>query len=241
MKRLSVFLCAMVLVLGIVGTSNAALWDRGGGLIYDDALNITWMQDANYAKTSGYDEDGKMTWDVAVAWADGLAYYDSVRDVTWTDWRQPTTVDGPAVYGVDGTTTAGFNITTSEMGYMYYVNLGNLGYYDKAGNFQPGYGLNNTGPFNNLQNSNLNLDLYWSGTEYSTNPDNAWCFGFRYGTQYDGVTKDSNYYAWAVRDGDVAPVPVPGAIWLLSSGLIALADFRFKIQKRHNKRNSSQR
>src|SRR5690348_16271500 len=29
--------------------SNAALINRGGGLIYDTALNITWLSKANYA------------------------------------------------------------------------------------------------------------------------------------------------------------------------------------------------
>ena len=32
--------------------SQAALYDRGNGLIYDDVLDITWLQDANYAKTT---------------------------------------------------------------------------------------------------------------------------------------------------------------------------------------------
>lgn len=32
------------------GGAQAALIDRGGGMIYDDVLNITWLQDANYAK-----------------------------------------------------------------------------------------------------------------------------------------------------------------------------------------------
>jgi len=27
----------------------AELYDRGNGLIYDDVLNVTWLQDANYA------------------------------------------------------------------------------------------------------------------------------------------------------------------------------------------------
>ena len=41
--------------LALVGLSlitlsaNAALYDRGNGLIYDDVLDITWLQDANYA------------------------------------------------------------------------------------------------------------------------------------------------------------------------------------------------
>ena len=66
MKRLSVFL-AMILVFGVAGTVNAELHDRGGGLIYDDVLNITWLQDANYGAGSIYDNgdsitDGRMTW-----------------------------------------------------------------------------------------------------------------------------------------------------------------------------------
>ena len=48
-----------------IGSAQAELFDRGGGLIYDDAQNITWLQDANYAKTSGYDSDGKMTFSEA--------------------------------------------------------------------------------------------------------------------------------------------------------------------------------
>jgi hypothetical protein len=94
MKKLIVILC--VLFFGIAGTANATLLDRGGGLIYDDVLDITWLQDANYAQTSGYDADGMMTWYDAIVWAEKLEYYDSVREVTGTDWRLPQTlpVDG---------------------------------------------------------------------------------------------------------------------------------------------------
>ena len=49
------------------GAAQAALNDRGGGLLYDDVLNVTWLQDANYAKTSGYDADGRMNWTAATA------------------------------------------------------------------------------------------------------------------------------------------------------------------------------
>jgi hypothetical protein len=74
----------LVVVLGFCGNADAKLWDRGGGLIYDDVLNITWLQDANYAQTSGYDADGRMMWDQAMDWAANLVYggYD--------DWRLPT-------------------------------------------------------------------------------------------------------------------------------------------------------
>jgi hypothetical protein len=41
----------------------AALYDRGSGLIYDDILNVTWMQDAAYHVTSNapnVDANGKV-------------------------------------------------------------------------------------------------------------------------------------------------------------------------------------
>jgi len=41
---------------------------------------------------------------------------------------------------------------------------------------------------------------YWSGTEYSANPDNAWNFNFNNGNQNNN-NKDNNNYAWAVRPG----------------------------------------
>lgn len=40
----------------------AGLIDRGNGLLYEDVLDITCLQDANYAQTSGYDDDGYMYW-----------------------------------------------------------------------------------------------------------------------------------------------------------------------------------
>jgi hypothetical protein len=42
-----------VLALGLTAAA-AALVDRGGGLIYDTTLDITWLSDANYAETDLY-------------------------------------------------------------------------------------------------------------------------------------------------------------------------------------------
>ncbi len=72
LKKLS---AVLALVFGLVGTSNAELWDRGGGLIYDDVLDITWLQDANYAATKtfgvpGIEANGVMSWYTANDWID---------------------------------------------------------------------------------------------------------------------------------------------------------------------------
>ena len=138
----------MVAVMGLAGNASATLFDRGGGLIYDDVLNITWLQDANYAQTSGFDADGLMNWDNAKAWAAGLSYFDSVRNVTWTDWRLPyasviagqggsvprfTTLPefSPACSGLPGGEVA---CRDNEMGYMYYYDLGGTVLQNKTGN-----------------------------------------------------------------------------------------------------------
>ncbi|MEQ1637543.1 MAG: hypothetical protein ABL903_12705 [Methylococcales bacterium] len=46
----------LLLLLALNGTAEANLIDRGNGMIF----NITWLADANYAKTLGYDADGAM-------------------------------------------------------------------------------------------------------------------------------------------------------------------------------------
>lgn len=218
MKRNWILLFAVVMVLCLSGAAEATLFDRGNGLIYDDHLDITWLQDANI--------NGQMTWDAAVAWADTLVYegYD--------DWRLPTTVDGIWELGYDGTTTAGYNITTSEMGYMFYENLGNLGKYDTNGTLQSGSGLTNVDfidgttaeirSFENLQAIN-----YWSGTQYAANPENAWYFRPYNGSLSQCDKEDNTFYAWAVRPGDVSAVhtPIPGTVLLLVSGLVGLGAF----------------
>jgi len=36
------------------------------------------------------------------------------------------------------------------------------------------------------------------------------------------ISKGNNFYVWAVRDGDVAAVPLPGAAWLFGSALMGV-------------------
>ncbi|PIQ12851.1 MAG: hypothetical protein COW07_02885 [Hydrogenophilales bacterium CG12_big_fil_rev_8_21_14_0_65_61_21] len=63
--------------------AQATLINRGGGMIYDTDIDITWLADANYAMTSGYDADGLMNWAAANAWAAGLVYGG------YENWRLP--------------------------------------------------------------------------------------------------------------------------------------------------------
>lgn len=219
MKRIFTLLIAIAMVVGFSAQAYATLILRGtdtlgNRLIYDDDLNITW-----YDYTTSLE-----TWQNQVNWASALTVI--FGGTIYDDWRLPSTVDGPWVWGYDGTTTGGYNITSNEMGHLFYTELGNLGLYATDGtNPQPGYGLTNTGYFLNLLPT-----IYWSGTEYSADPVpvNAWVFLFADGFQGAGL-KDYNFYcALAVRSGDVSAVPEPSTLLLLGSGILGFGFFARK-------------
>ncbi len=213
------------LLLGLSGqTAKAALYDRGSGLIYDDVLNITWLKDANYAKTSGFDGDGQMDWNTANAWAGNLVYHDSVRNIDYSDWRLPTVParcnSGPSCVGNQ------IDPSDSELAYMYSVNLGNTSQLDNDGNPNPGWSNPPNASFQDAANGNAansftNLESYgyWTEREWTGNPDTAWFFNPAFGNQLTEYKIDE-FHGWAVRAGDVTSVPLPGAIWLFGSALI---------------------
>ncbi|NOT84216.1 MAG: DUF1566 domain-containing protein [Methylococcaceae bacterium] len=189
-----------LLLLAISSTAEANLIDRGNGMIYDQDLNVTWLADVNYAKTSGYDADGAMDWQTANTWAADLTYGG------YSDWRLPTTL----------TYNNGYNQISQELGHMFYTELG-------ANSMAPiatRHNAANYGLFSNIQDY-----LYWSGTEYG-DPNFAWYFGYPSGGYYPTSKSGQFYYAWAVRDGDVAVVPILPAVWLLGSGLLGLLSWK---------------
>jgi hypothetical protein len=227
------------------GVSQAALHDRGGGLVYDDVLDLTWLADANYARTSGYDADGLMTWPEAVAWAAQLSYDHVVNGVTvatYGDWRLPTVPGGGAVndafaysgtdYGLNVRTVGEDGTVYSELAYMYYVNLGFKAYYSAAGTYQGDYGIFGNGTTGGEQEGvgpngvivNLQSDAYWTGTVHALNPATilAWRFYTSHGGQ-DYSFQNLGFYAWAVRSGDVAAIPEPAPAVLFGVGLAGLA------------------
>jgi len=186
--------------------AQATLLDRdlnGDGVTdayFDTDLGITWLRDANYAKTSGYSADGKMNWDTATKWASELVFGG------YSDWRLPST---------DGSTCDAINAglapycSSSEMGHLWTEELGN-----SAGSVVSIGGLQNLKGFS-----------YWSGSEHPDNPG----FGLSYDLLFAGAFGYNKFFemrAMAVRRGDVAastvPEPDTGLLALVALGGLAL-------------------
>jgi hypothetical protein len=218
------------LALGLAATAHATLIDRGGGLIYDSDLDVTWLADANYAETSGFDADGAMTWADAMTWVGNLSYGG------FTDWRLPLTPQSDPACSIhfgDGNgalgTGVGNNCTGGEMGHLY-TELGGVSPASITAVHDADYDL-----FQNIQSNNN----YWSGSEHALNTAAAFAYLFASGSGGDSQTvsfKSNSFHAWAVRDGDVLPEPAAG--WLF--GLFVLGFVRgnrtFKLRSRPDAR-----
>lgn len=242
--RIALIASATLVTSLVSGGAHAALQGRDldgnattAEAYYDTVLDITWLKDANYGAGSSYDDDwysstttdGLMNWYNANDWATSLSLHDAVNNVTYDNWRLPTVspVNGTSFVNTssfDGSTDVGFNIASpnSELGYMFYVNLGNPSAITQTGLYG-GCGtsplcLQNIGPFTNLYPG-----IYWSGTAKNNNfySYQAYGSGFNNGEQYPFTTA-YGHYAWAVSSGDVgvAVVPEPETYAMLLAGLV---------------------
>jgi hypothetical protein len=149
-----------------------------------------------------------MTWTEAVAWADQLNF------AGYSDWRLPKTLLPDATCEVDQ--RVGYGCSGSELGHLYHVEFGAVGDSSALDSGDPDLAL-----FINLQS-----DSYWSATSTTLKGgcgscDYAYKFELHHGKQ-DIEDVPSDLHAIAVRDGDVSPVPLPAAVWLLLSGLGAM-------------------
>ena len=155
MRKIFVYLITVMLVLGHAISAHAAFIDLGGGMIYDDVLDITWLADANYAQTSGYDLDGLMTWEQANTWTTNLIYGGIAG------WRLPTFDDSnPRPTSATSLNEIGSLLSALTNG-QFNLSL-------------PGYSPEDILPFYNLPHliNSANREVYWTGLV--TTPGNAW-------------------------------------------------------------------
>ena len=211
MKRKWIFGLAATVLLTFSGAANGALINIGSAtydgsvynLFYEDDQNLVWL---DYTHSQAL-------WGPQNTWASTLGSNLTVElkegyssTINWnTGWRLPIAGDAPVNWSYD---------TSSEMGYLNYVSLGN-----PAGGLPP-YDLS---PFVELGDYD-----YWLGT--AAPASQAWIYGFNPGLLYKD-NQSAFYWGLAVHPGTVSAVPIPGAVWLLGSGLICLVGLTRKFKK----------
>jgi hypothetical protein len=232
-KQYASHIWAGLVVIGLSGPANAALVDRGGGLIYDNDLDITWLKDANYAYTSGSKGNfGYMTWSEAIDWVGNLSFFDTATGQNITDWRLPTTEvpDASCSYA----DSIGWPCSGSEMGHLFNEELG------------AGTAGDPNSPIHQVFQHVDSTNSYWSSTMCQS-MYNDMAYAYNFGGGYQGCNLISSGYglAWAVHDGDVGAsnllpienensVPEPSAGQLIGIALATLTlcgRYRNRIRK----------
>ena len=205
-----VVIMGMVLAVSIQAHADLNLLGQGTSthgtynLIYDTDLDVTW-----------YDYSSFEPWETQLDWAANLSV--TFGSNTYTEWRLPTALNQ------DGSDPCiGYNCTDSEMGHLFYIELGNEGFVDTYGH-KTGCGndwyppcLTNTGNFQNFQ-----VVDYFSSTESSE--ESAIIFGLSGGSQ-NAHPKANSYGAIAVMDGmtvtAVAPEPISTTLFIVGGTLL---------------------
>jgi hypothetical protein len=203
---------------------------NGQNLVYDSGNNTTWTQDANLLGTweGAYQSTSYTNIVTAIINASGGVIHDTPNgydngtyNLTAADFGSGGTVDwwaGQALvhylntqnYGgssqwalpTQPDQNYGYNITNSQLGELYYNELNALAYPGTNGS---SYGILHDGSYNTSGNAgpfaNAQTYAYWSGTEYASNPNNAWNFNTNNGNQNNN-NKNNQIYAWAVSPGE---------------------------------------
>ena len=203
----------------------------GGLVVYDTDLDVTWLGNMRLAATNTFglptgspsnthsvdviSSGGYMNWYTAQAWVDGM---NAENYLGIDNWRLPISIQPDASCSSQSSFgSAGTNCIHSEMGHLFYLELGG----------EPSTSIFTTGNPAELEKFEyFSSGGYWTGTDIvETAPFvGAYDFYFTDGGQ-GGTTKNAIRFSTAVADGNPAGlvVPVPATLWLLGSGLFALA------------------
>lgn len=220
-KKTLTALTTGMLLFGMASMAEASLTVIGSATYNGADYNLVWEDDnqGNSLVWLDYTNEN-LFWNNQMAWASGLDNQltyniDPQYSVSWTNesWRLPSTADNPK---------SGWNLTNSEMGYLYYIEFG----LEEKTNVDP----TNAFPFENLNNSGSG---YWTNTEAGTYNGYLLAAAFRFEDGYQGIGFQDYFdvQGLAVREANVTTsttpaVPAPASVLLFSAGLMGLAGLK---------------
>jgi hypothetical protein len=201
---------------------------RNAETFYDEALDVTWLVDANLAATERFGLEnaeigasGSMTYRAAERWVKRM---NERRYLGRDDWTLPATPDEDDTCERRHAHTFGFGC---RRGALSGLNTRALAWPATAVPLPPGP----VGPFRNLQPY-----LYWSGSRntHHTDHENGYTT-FSFDNGFQGANVDANrIYALPMAEGDVAKAPgldeagrrrlSSATVYDAAAGLAGLAD-----------------
>ncbi len=196
--------------------SYATLFDRGNSLIYDDVSDVTWIQDGGVFSRDilvsgridgliGYQVDPQLGGPYTISAADYV--FEPALNRHVTTWYGAMAWAETFALQAAGVELSAWRAPTSEEMLDLYNQFPGPPGSSKFGDIDP---FTSVRPF------------VWGVDEVDQDTARNFRFGaFNMGIATD-VAKINLSNAWAVASGDVAPVPVPAAIYLFVSALFTL-------------------
>jgi hypothetical protein len=184
-------LCAAVQNIVVADATLVASDD--GEAVYDAVNDVTWLANANLAATKsfgvgGINPDGSMGWTTAQEW---IAAMNAANFLGTNRWSLPATrLPDDTCSQMPKAAAFGYGCVGSQMGYLYYHELGGV----KGSTIELQHG-DRYRLFKNVQPY-----LYWSSTLWTRVPNSAFSFSFGNGFQGTNVFVNA-MYAMAVAPG----------------------------------------
>jgi hypothetical protein len=212
-KEFTAFVVAVALLVCMVGLASASLVTIGTAQFWGTgtAYNLVWDENNNGNSVVWLDyRNPALSWSEQGSWADGLGlsltyniYAGYSIDWGMNPWRLPSVGTNPS---------SGYNKTSSEMGHLFYTELG-LDANDTSNE-----------ELNASNFDHLSRGYFWSAEHQS----GVYKWGFRLtdGNQYPNDSPNHRGYGLAIRNGVVSQVPIPGSVWLLGCGFLSIIGIR---------------